>query len=246
MKTPEATSFLWYPDSGRGRTRIDWLDSAHTFSFGGFNDPERMQFGPLRVINDDRVSAGAGFPSHPHRDMEIISFVLDGQLAHKDSLGNGDTLEPGDVQYMSAGTGVIHSEFNPSEKGGTHFLQVWMLPDAPGYEPRYEKASNVLGNAMNTWLTLLKPAEAGGVGIGLRQNAYGAFSKLQPDARLDLDPRAGYASFLQVVSGEIVFGGRTLNTGDAVAVHHPDAGLSLAASPSGAQVIRFDVAESAV
>src|SRR5262245_31567069 len=139
MNTKETTMLTIRKANERGRTHIDWLDGRHSFSFGDYLDPKHHHFRTLRVLNDDRVAPAGGFPPHPHRDMEILTCVLEGALEHKDSMGNGSVIRPGDWQYMSAGTGVIHSEFNPSRTEPVHLLQIWLVPDAKGLKPRYDQ-----------------------------------------------------------------------------------------------------------
>ncbi len=176
------------PASGRGQTNLGWLDSRHTFSFGGYHDADQMGFGDLRVLNDDHVEPGGGFGTHGHRDMEILSFVLSGSLEHKDSMGTGSVLRPGDVQRMSAGTGVTHSEFNPSKRAPVHFLQVWILPDRTGIEPEFHQDASVYRAAL----------EAG-------QSA-------------EHRPAPGRRVWLQVARGAVTLNGVALKEGDGASV----------------------------
>src|SRR5688572_8695268 len=158
------------PAAERGHANHGWLDSYHSFSFADYYDPQHMGFGPLRVINEDRVQPGQGFGTHGHRDMEIISYVLEGQLSHKDSIGTGSTIVPGDVQRMSAGRGVMHSEFNPSPTDGVHFLQIWIEPAVRGIAPSYEQA-NVADEAKRGKLALIAGPDGSDAAVKIHQDA---------------------------------------------------------------------------
>src|SRR4051812_18971213 len=172
------------PSEARGKTELGWLHSRHSFSFGEYYDPEHMGFRSLRVINDDIVEPGRGFGTHGHRDAEIFSYVIEGELAHEDSMGNGSTIKPGDLQYMSAGSGVQHSEFNPSDKNRVHFLQIWLMPNATGGKPRY--AEKTLGAAAkNNALTLLFAPEASDGAVAIRQDARIYFGRLNEGETLN-------------------------------------------------------------
>jgi redox-sensitive bicupin YhaK (pirin superfamily) len=199
----------------RGFADHGWLKSYHSFSFGDYYDPKHVEFGPLRVINEDRVQAGAGFGTHGHRDMEIISYVLSGELAHEDSLGNGSTIKPGDVQRMSAGTGVRHSEFNPSASTGTHFLQIWIQPKQlhlpPSYEEKRFSDSDKRGR-----LKLIASADRSDGSVLLHQDAkiYAGLFNAAEQAELNFKP--GRALYVHVARGTISANGETLNAGDAL------------------------------
>jgi len=226
----------------RGRAEWGWLDSRHTFSFADYFDPEHMGFGALRVINEDRVAPGAGFPRHPHRDMEIISYVLDGALEHEDSMGHGSVIVPGEIQYMSAGTGVLHSEYNASDSDPLHFLQIWIIPNRRGGEPGYGQKRIDEAARQNAWLTLASP-DGRDDSIALKQDARLLSSKLGSGADLGYDPAAGRGLWLHVARGEIDArtsgGSERLAAGDGLAV--VDERLTLSA-PEHAELLLFDLA----
>jgi redox-sensitive bicupin YhaK (pirin superfamily) len=201
----------------RGFADHGWLRSFHTFSFADYYDPEHVQFGPLRVINEDRVAAGAGFGTHAHRDMEIVSYVLAGELAHKDSMGNGSTLRPGDVQRMSAGSGVRHSEFNPSPSAGVHFLQIWIQPDRQNIEPSYEEKRFAEEEKRGRLRLIVSPEGASG-SLKIHQDARiyaGLFTGAESG---ELQVQAGRRIYLHVARGSITANGVALDAGDALRV----------------------------
>src|SRR5215813_11448896 len=190
------------PADERGKTRFHWLDSRHTFSFGDYYDPEHMSFRALRVINDDWIEPDQGFGQHPHRDAEILSYVLEGRLQHRDSMGNGSVIEAGDLQYMSAGNGVTHSEFNPSRDERTHLLQIWILPDRSGGAPRY--AEKTLGTeAKPNALTLLFAGRPRDAAVGIRADADVFVGKLDAGNRVTHRTSPGRGVWLHVIAGSI-------------------------------------------
>jgi redox-sensitive bicupin YhaK (pirin superfamily) len=206
--------------SERGRAEHGWLRSFHTFSFAEYHDPAHMGFRALRVINDDRVQPGKGFGTHPHRDMEIVTYVLEGELEHRDSMGNGSTIRPGDVQRMSAGTGVTHSEFNPSSENPVHFLQIWILPERrglpPGYEQRTFPASERQGRLH---LVASHGGRDGSVTVHQDVDLYAALLGAGQSARHQLP--AGRHAWLHVASGRVDVAGTSLGAGDAAAISEP-------------------------
>ena len=221
----------------RGRTRIDWLDSWHTFSFGDYYDPEHMAFRALRVINDDVVEPGQGFGEHPHRDAEILTYVLEGRLQHRDSMGNGSVIQAGDLQYMSAGNGVRHSEFNPSQDERVHLLQIWILPEKSGGAPRY--AERPLGEAKPNALTLLFAGEPRDGAVGIRADADVYVGKLDAGQRVAHRPARGRGVWLHVISGNVGLGSESLDPGDGAGIEDTDA-IEIA-SRSGAEFLLFDL-----
>jgi quercetin 2,3-dioxygenase len=203
--------------SERGHANHGWLDSHHTFSFADYYDPKHMGFRALRVINDDRVEAGRGFGSHPHRDMEIISYVLEGALAHKDSMGTGATIRPGDVQRMSAGTGVVHSEFNASKADEVHFLQIWLMPTKRGIEPGYEQKTFTDEDKRGTLRLVASPdGEAGSIKIHTDARMYAGLFGAGERAQLELADKRG--AWVHVARGNIKVNDQLLGEGDGLAL----------------------------
>jgi redox-sensitive bicupin YhaK (pirin superfamily) len=227
------------PARERGHADHGWLDSWHSFSFADYHDPAHMGFGALRVINEDRIAAGTGFGEHGHRDMEIVSYVLDGALAHRDSLGNGSVIRPGDVQRMSAGTGVRHSEFNARADGPTHFLQIWIEPERRGIEPGYEEKHFEAADKRGRLRLVASPDGADG-SVRIHQSArlYAALIDGDERARLELAP--GRRAYVHVARGGVSVNGRSLEAGDAARLVG-EAAVELDAGRD-AEVLVFDLA----
>ena len=225
--------------SERGHTDAGWLDSRHTFSFGDYYDPAVMGFRTIRVINDDRVAPGGGFPTHGHRDMEIISYVLDGALEHRDSLGTGSVIRPGDVQRMSAGTGVRHSEFNGSKKEGVRFLQIWILPERPGLPPGYEQKSFPIVDRQGR-LRLVASRDGREGSVTVHQDASLYVATLDRDQQASFALPKGRFGWVQIARGEISLNGESLTEGDGVGITDVDT-LELAGQAPGSELLLFDV-----
>ncbi len=201
----------------RGHANHGWLDTYHTFSFADYYDPAHMGFGPLRVINEDRVEPGKGFGTHGHRDMEIISVVLDGGLQHRDNLGNGSVIRPGDVQRMSAGTGVLHSEFNASDKDPVHFLQIWIEPSKRGVQPGYEQKHFGAEDRQGR-LRLLASSDGRDASVTLHQDARVYVTDLGPDDAVSHDIEPGRRAYVHVARGAVTLNGLPLEAGDGARV----------------------------
>jgi quercetin 2,3-dioxygenase len=222
----------------RGHANHGWLDSYHTFSFAGYYDPEEMGFGTLRVINEDRVAAGMGFGTHPHRDMEIISYVLEGELAHKDSMGTGSVIRPGDVQKMSAGTGVSHSEFNPSAEKPAHFLQIWIEPNQRGVKPSYEQQTFSVEQKRARLRLIASPDGADG-SVRIHQDARVYASVLEGDDAVTYALPAGRSAYVHVARGSVQLNGTALTAGDGAKINaEKEIRLS---NGDGAEVLLFDM-----
>ncbi|WP_277187252.1 pirin family protein [Caballeronia sp. BR00000012568055] len=223
----------------RGHANHGWLDSYHTFSFADYHDPKHVHFGALRVINEDRVAGGQGFGTHGHRDMEIVSYVLEGALAHRDSMGNGSTIRPGDVQRMSAGTGVRHSEFNGSPTETAHFLQIWIIPDAPGGAPGYEEKRFDDAEKRGTLRVIASPqGDDGSIKIGADARIFAGL--FDGDERAQFDVPAGRRVYVHVARGAVSVNGEALSAGDAAKIE--DVSTVTLEKGENAEVILFDLA----
>ena len=222
----------------RGYADHGWLKSFHSFSFADYFDPEHIEFGPLRVINEDRVQAGQGFGTHAHKDMEIISYVLSGQLAHKDSLGNGSTIRPGDVQRMSAGSGVRHSEFNPSASEGVHFLQIWIQPNVRNIEPSYEE-KRFDAQAKRGRLRLIASPDRAEGSVLIHQDARVYAGLFDGTECAQLEVANGRRAYVHVARGALNANGVPLNAGDALKI--TDASTVTLGAGHDAEVIVFDL-----
>ena len=223
----------------RGHANHGWLDSRFTFSFADYFDPEHEQFRTLRVMNDDRIAGGGGFPMHPHRDMEIVTYVLDGELEHRDSMGNGSVIKPGDVQYMSAGTGVTHSEFNASKSKPVHLYQIWMFPERKGLKPIYDQKNFGESEKRGKLRVLASPdGREGSVKIRQNNELYAAVLADGESVRHELKPQRH--AYVQVARGSVKLNGRELAEGDGAAISAEKA-LELT-GVKGAEVLLFDLA----
>jgi redox-sensitive bicupin YhaK (pirin superfamily) len=223
----------------RGAANLGWLDSRHTFSFGDYYDARHMGFGPLRVINEDRVRPGAGFGTHGHRDMEIVSYVLEGALEHKDSIGTGSVIRPGDVQRMSAGTGIRHSEFNHSDKDPVHFLQIWLLPERDGLPPSYEQKT--FGDTDKRGRLRLVASRTGRDGsVTIHQDAEIFAAAKDRGETVSHALAGGRKAWVQVVRGAVAVNGEELRAGDGAQAKDV-AKLDVSARSDGSEILLFDL-----
>jgi redox-sensitive bicupin YhaK (pirin superfamily) len=223
----------------RGHANHGWLDSHHTFSFADYVDPKHMGFRSLRVINEDRVEPGKGFGTHPHRDMEIISYVLEGGLEHRDSIGTGSVIRPGDVQVMSAGSGVRHSEFNASASEPVHFLQIWIIPEATDLPPRYQQKSFSAADKAGR-LRLIVSRDGRGGSLSIRQDADVYAARLTEGERVAHKLKPGRRAWAQIVEGAATINGASVAAGDGAAIEEVDT-ATIAASVGGTELLMFDL-----
>ena len=229
------------PKDERGVANFGWLDSRHSFSFGSYYDPKHMGFASLRVINEDKVIPAQGFGTHGHRDMEIISYVLSGELAHRDSMGNGSVIRPGDVQRMSAGTGVRHSEYNASDLNPVHFLQIWLMPDKNGLEPSYEE-KNFSSVDKQGKLVLVGSPDGRDNSVTIHQDVNLYLSSLSEGDRLTYEIAEERAVWLQVIKGKVELNDRLLQAGDGAAIVD-EAEIAIAGKDPDSEILLFDMAK---
>ena len=227
------------PSEARGHANLDWLDSRHSFSFGQYFDPKHMGFGALRVINEDRVAPGTGFGTHGHKDMEIISYVLAGALEHKDSLGSGSVIRPGEVQLMTAGSGIRHSEYNPSKADPAHFLQIWITPEAEGLSPGYQQKSFAPEESQGR-LRLVASRDGRNASLTIHRDVDFYMARLDGEQRLRHQLAPGRIAWLQVVRGTLRLNGEALAAGDGVAIE--DETSLVLTEGEDAEILLFDMA----
>jgi len=227
-----------HKSNDRGHADHGWLDSRFSFSFAEYFNPDHVQFRTLRVMNDDRIAGGGGFPTHPHRDMEIVTYVLEGALAHKDSMGNGSVIRPGDVQYMSAGTGVAHSEFNASDTEPTHLYQIWMLPDKKNYAPVYDQKHFSEADKRGKLRLLVSPDGREG-SVKIRQDNDLYATVLGPGESVKHALKSDRHAYVQVARGSVKLNGKELETGDGAAIS-AEKSLDLT-GVTDAEVLLFDL-----
>ncbi len=225
----------------RGHLNHGWLDTYHSFSFGDYYDPAHMGFRTLRVINEDYVAPGMGFGMHGHKDMEILTYVVSGELAHRDSIGSGEakSIRPGELQRMTAGRGIRHSEFNPSQTDPVHLLQIWITPRQTGLEPSYDQKAFDPEPARNRFQVLASPDGRDG-SLAIEQDAHLLRALIEPGQTADLTLSPGRNAWFQVVKGTATLGGQTLNPGDAAAISD-ESQLTLKAGDEAAEVLAFDL-----
>ncbi|MEO1341386.1 MAG: pirin family protein [Cyanobacteria bacterium J06635_13] len=228
------------PQDQRGVANFGWLDSRHSFSFGQYYDPNHMGFASLRVINEDKVTPAQGFGTHGHRDMEIISYVLAGELEHRDSMGNGSVIRPGDVQRMSAGTGVRHSEFNASKENPVHFLQIWILPETQGLEPSYEE-KNFSSEIEQGKLTLVGSRDGRDNSVTIHQDVNLYLGSLGESDRLNYQIAEDRAVWLQVTQGKVKLNEQLLEAGDGAAISD-ETEIAITGSSLDSEILMFDMA----
>ncbi len=223
----------------RGHFDHGWLETYHTFSFGEYHDPDFMGFRTLRVINEDYVNPGKGFSEHPHRDMEIITYIFSGELEHRDSMGNGEVIRPGEIQYMAAGKGVYHSEMNPSPRDAVHLMQIWILPNRKGLPPRYEKR-RFPGIENNGELTLIASPSGEDNSIMINQDARLYAAKMKQGDEISYAPKAGRGLWLQLISGALTLGKDRLEQGDGAGI--VDEEQIMLRSSEDTELLLFDLA----